>query len=90
MGLAHPGLQDDTVFKALRPPICTVGSIPQHQRFRERAYALWEREGRPEGNADEYWYRTRAFEFNTGRWPTPLNETLGVARDELLLGRRRQ
>jgi hypothetical protein len=33
---------------------------------------------------------TPPFEFNTGRWPTPLNETLGVARDELSLGRRRQ
>ena len=26
------------------------------------ANALWEREGCPEGKADEYWYRTRAFE----------------------------
>jgi Protein of unknown function (DUF2934) len=34
----------------------------QHQRFCERAYALWEREGCPEGNADEHWFRTRAFE----------------------------
>jgi hypothetical protein len=28
----------------------------------ERAYALWEREGCPEGKADEHWFRTRAFE----------------------------
>ena len=34
----------------------------QHQRFGERAYALWEREGRPEGKADERWFRMRAFE----------------------------
>jgi hypothetical protein len=33
----------------------------QHQRFNEHAYALWEREGRPEGNADDHWFRTRAF-----------------------------
>jgi hypothetical protein len=24
-------------------------------RIRERAYALWDRDGRPEGRADEYW-----------------------------------
>ena len=30
--------------------------------FCERAYALWEREGCPEGKADEHWFRTRAFE----------------------------
>ena len=34
----------------------------QHQRFSERAYALWEREGCPEGKADEHWLRIRAFE----------------------------
>ena len=34
----------------------------QHQRFCERAYALWEREGCPEGKADEHWLRIRAFE----------------------------
>ena len=34
----------------------------QHERFCERAYALWEREGCPEGKADEHWFRTRAFE----------------------------
>ena len=34
----------------------------QHERFCERAYALWEREGYPEGAADEHWFRTRAFE----------------------------
>ena len=34
----------------------------QHQRFCERAYALWERKGCSEGKADEHWFRTRAFE----------------------------
>ena len=29
------------------------------QRIRERAYALWEADGRPEGKADEYWERAR-------------------------------
>ena len=27
------------------------------QAVRERAYSLWEQEGRPEGRADEYWHR---------------------------------
>ena len=30
-------------------------------RIRERAYALWEEDGRPEGQADEYWERARRF-----------------------------
>ncbi|CAM2153004.1 protein of unknown function [Pararobbsia alpina] len=28
-------------------------------RIRERAYKLWEQDGRPEGMADEYWARAR-------------------------------
>ena len=34
----------------------------QHERFSERAYALWEQEGCPEGKAEEHWFQTRAFE----------------------------
>jgi hypothetical protein len=30
-------------------------------RIRERAHALWEEDGRPEGRADEYWERARRF-----------------------------
>jgi hypothetical protein len=30
-------------------------------RIRERAYALWEKDGRPEGRADEYWEQARRF-----------------------------
>jgi hypothetical protein len=29
------------------------------QRIRERAYLMWEMEGRPDGRADEYWHRAR-------------------------------
>jgi hypothetical protein len=29
------------------------------QRIRERAYLLWEMEGRPEGREEEYWHRAR-------------------------------
>ncbi|WP_315781833.1 MULTISPECIES: DUF2934 domain-containing protein [unclassified Bradyrhizobium] len=27
------------------------------QRIRERAHALWEQSGRPEGREDEFWYQ---------------------------------
>jgi Protein of unknown function (DUF2934) len=29
------------------------------RRVLERAYALWEAEGKPDGRADEYWHRAR-------------------------------
>lgn len=29
-------------------------------RVRERAYQIWEREGRMEGKSDEYWRRAQA------------------------------
>ena len=31
------------------------------RRIREKAYALWDKDGRPEGRADEYWERARRF-----------------------------
>jgi hypothetical protein len=33
------------------------GCVGFEQAARERAYLLWERDGRPEGRADEYWLR---------------------------------
>ena len=39
------------------------------QAIREAAYSIWEREGRPEGRADEHWYRAVA-EID----PAPLDE----------------
>ena len=32
------------------------------RRVRERAYLMWEREGRPEGRAEEFWERARELE----------------------------
>ena len=29
-------------------------------RVRERAYALWEKDGRPDDRSDEYWQRARS------------------------------
>jgi hypothetical protein len=31
-----------------------------HERIRWRAYLLWEQDGRPEGRADEHWFRAQA------------------------------
>ena len=31
-----------------------------HDRIKQRAYLLWEQEGRPEGRADEHWSRAEA------------------------------
>lgn len=30
------------------------------ERIRDRAYALWEREGQPEGRAEEHWRQARS------------------------------
>ena len=32
----------------------------REHRIRERAYAIWEEEGRPEGKDREYWLRAEA------------------------------
>lgn len=29
----------------------------RHERIRQRAYAIWEREGRPEGVKDRHWHQ---------------------------------
>jgi hypothetical protein len=43
------------------------------QTIRERAYALWEESGRPEGQADDFWERAR---FLTGIEDNPEAGTL--------------
>ena len=32
----------------------------EHDRIRRRAYEIWEREGSPEGRAEEFWERAEA------------------------------
>jgi Protein of unknown function (DUF2934) len=51
----------------------------REQRVRERAYHLWEADGKPHGRDVEYWQRARelvAMEENgdTGRLPNPQND----------------
>ena len=31
--------------------------MPDQDKIRERAYAIWEQDGRPEGREQEHWYR---------------------------------
>jgi len=52
----------------------------REQRVRERAYHLWEADGKPHGRDVEYWQRARelvALEENAeaGRLPNPQNHT---------------
>lgn len=39
----------------------------KEQRIRERAYALWEKEGRPEGRDLEFWDRARGIVESEGQ-----------------------
>jgi Protein of unknown function (DUF2934) len=32
----------------------------KEDRVRDRAYALWEKDGRPDGRSDEYWQQARS------------------------------
>jgi hypothetical protein len=40
------------------------------REVRERAYALWERDGRPEGQAEQHWFRAEAELRAEGRGPS--------------------
>ena len=33
---------------------------PGHDQVRQRAYALWEQAGRPEGRSEEFWHQASA------------------------------
>src|SRR4051794_2979837 len=49
-------------------------------RVRERAYALWEREGRPEGSAERHWIRTeRQLRAEATRIAPKAREVAGAA-----------
>lgn len=44
------------------PPSETLNNqepAEDEQQIRDRAYRLWEGEGRPEARADDYWHRAR-------------------------------
>lgn len=37
-----------------------MAQVDVHDRIKRRAYALWEEEGRPDGRAEEHWFRAEA------------------------------
>jgi hypothetical protein len=45
--------------------------------IRQRAYSLWESEGRPEGRADEYWHRARELVEDETRSSYPPSQSRG-------------
>lgn len=54
-------------------------SPQDEQRIRERAYHLWDSEGRPHGRAEEYWERARELDgmaqsAGAGLMPNPMAE----------------
>lgn len=44
------------IFRIFRPGE-EIGVTPSEDRIRERAYALWEEAGRPDGDGVEFWVR---------------------------------
>jgi hypothetical protein len=54
------------------------------QTIRDRAYFIWEREGRPEGRAHDHWYRAMA---ETRRPERRLNVEPMMEEEKLLAGR---
>lgn len=43
-----------------------TGSAPRHEEVARRAYTIWERNGRPEGNEQEHWYLAERELMQTG------------------------
>ena len=49
----------------------------KERTIRDRAYAIWQEEGEPEGCEADHWHRA-ASEFETGRAPEAADPTAGV------------
>jgi hypothetical protein len=50
----------------------------QEQAIRERAYAIWEQEGHPEGKALDHWLLAEAFNATEPEPPTPSPAPRGI------------
>jgi hypothetical protein len=46
------------------------------QKIRERAYALWQQAGSPEGRHEEFWHQARDEQSRSGSTPGDQNRTL--------------
>jgi hypothetical protein len=55
----------------------TMMSIDLEQRVRERAYEIWEREGRVHGRAEAHWH-TAKLELAGALLPTNADEVIAV------------
>jgi hypothetical protein len=55
---SHDGIVREASFTELLSAEGKVGEDAE-RRTRERAYYLWEQEGRPEGRAEEHWHAAR-------------------------------
>jgi hypothetical protein len=49
----------------------------REQRIRERAYLMWEADGRPEGTAEEYWKRAQELIEDESRSASPPTASRG-------------
>jgi hypothetical protein len=49
----------------------------RNRRIRERAYQLWEADGRPEGRADTYWHRASELAEDEGDSSVPPTQSRG-------------
>jgi hypothetical protein len=49
----------------------------RNRRIRERAYQLWEADGRPEGRADTYWHRACELAEDEGDSSVPPTQSRG-------------
>jgi hypothetical protein len=62
------------------PPTESIDGGPdaeREHRIRERAYQLWEADGRPEGRADLYWRRAQELTEDEGNSSIPPTQSRG-------------
>jgi Protein of unknown function (DUF2934) len=59
-------------------------SHKNEQAVRDRAYSIWEREGRPEGRAHDHWYRAVRQAFR----PEPERDDSSMSEEEKVLAGR--
>ena len=67
----------DTEIGGQTPGANDTLSESERQIVRERAHALWEMEGSPEGRLDEYWHRARELIEDEGQAAYPPTQSRG-------------
>lgn len=59
---------------------------PNEAKIRERAYALWERDGRPDGQADAHWREAEAEVASTVDAPSDQADVTNPTDEGLMVG----